>query len=369
MINVPKHHKDMGTPTLGDQALQCNAPHSLQSDLFGSVFGQHMLVPNQPEEVETPEINQIEIVTENIDTGLNLAHIDSFESKPKTVIVGSFIPKRETQVTNNQVEPNLSIPQLTQCADHMNVPHSEDQNSAKPLSPSQSFRNSLNDLLSHHAHVPVTDKVIQITSYSVETMIANDTETAKNSTLTGASSSVMIEALVSSAGLGPGFVSPSSHNLSSTGLQQVQSLAGVADVSEGAVEVTRQALVEAYKTKSGISVRLDPPEMGRVFIDFQFDRDGSVKAIIRSEILETSYFLKDKADILQSFLKDQGISNADLSFDHQRDFQQSQGQADEPARSGEDVTLTFSEGPKVPELQVFHRSAMNLSEMKLNLKL
>ena len=82
-----------------------------------------------------------------------------------------------------------------------------------------------------------------------------------------------------------------------------------------AVQTVARSLVKAQETQSGISVRLDPPEMGRVFIDFQFEADQGVRAIIRYDVAETAILLKDKAEFLHQVLKDSGFDSVDLSFE------------------------------------------------------
>ena len=85
--------------------------------------------------------------------------------------------------------------------------------------------------------------------------------------------------------------------------------------SHPAIQTVAQNLIKVQETKSGVSVQLDPPEMGRVFIDFQFETDKSVTATIRSDIAETSAALKDKADFFQQILKDNGFNDVTLSFE------------------------------------------------------
>ena len=82
-----------------------------------------------------------------------------------------------------------------------------------------------------------------------------------------------------------------------------------------AVQTVAQNLAMVQETQSGITVRLNPPEMGRVFIDFQFNGDRSLTAVIRSEVPETAIALKQNADFLQDTLKDSGFNSVTLSFE------------------------------------------------------
>ncbi|MDB2438718.1 flagellar hook-length control protein FliK [Hellea sp.] len=97
-------------------------------------------------------------------------------------------------------------------------------------------------------------------------------------------------------------------------LTQAVTLTAPISTSHPALQTVAQTLVKAQETQSGISVRLDPPEMGRVFIDFKFEADRSVTAIIRSEVAETAILLKDKAEFFQQTLKDSGFDSINLSF-------------------------------------------------------
>ncbi|MGJ8562373.1 MAG: flagellar hook-length control protein FliK [Alphaproteobacteria bacterium] len=82
-----------------------------------------------------------------------------------------------------------------------------------------------------------------------------------------------------------------------------------------AVQAVADNLIKAMVSQSGISIRLDPPEMGNVQISFQFDAERGVTAIVRSELADTSLFLKERADILQQTLKDSGFDSVTLSFE------------------------------------------------------
>lgn len=75
-----------------------------------------------------------------------------------------------------------------------------------------------------------------------------------------------------------------------------------------------QTIVQTLETKKGISVRLDPPEMGRVYIEFQFEADRSVTALVRADLPEALMQLKDNASTLQSLLKESGFDQVNLTF-------------------------------------------------------
>lgn len=96
---------------------------------------------------------------------------------------------------------------------------------------------------------------------------------------------------------------------------QTANVATTLPTSHPAIQTVAQNLVKVQETQSGISVRLDPPEMGRVYIDFQFDTDRTVTATIRSDVAETAVALKDKAEFFQQILKENGFDSVSLNFE------------------------------------------------------
>lgn len=94
-------------------------------------------------------------------------------------------------------------------------------------------------------------------------------------------------------------------------------------ISHPALQIVAQNLLTARETQKGIIVRLDPPEMGRVYIDFQFESERAVTAIIKSEFPETSFQLKNRAEYFQSILKDSGFEGVTLNFEHEDNNQNS----------------------------------------------
>ena len=96
---------------------------------------------------------------------------------------------------------------------------------------------------------------------------------------------------------------------------QTANVATTLPTSHPAIQTVAQNLIKVQETQSGISVRLDPPEMGRVFIDFQFDTERTVTATIRSDVAETAIHLKDKAEFFQQILKENGFNAVTLNFE------------------------------------------------------
>ena len=124
-----------------------------------------------------------------------------------------------------------------------------------------------------------------------------------------------------------------------------------------AVTALAQTLVKTLETQKGVSVRLDPPEMGRVYIDYQFDRDNTVTALLRADTPEILAQLRDNSAALQDFLKQSGFDSITLNFEqsgldsgayqegaHQEDHQSDKGYKDSAITiGGKQETLTAAQ--------------------------
>ena len=105
-----------------------------------------------------------------------------------------------------------------------------------------------------------------------------------------------------------------------------------------AVTALAQTVVKTLETQKGVSVRLDPPEMGRVYIDYQFDRDNTVTALLRADTPEILAQLRDNSAALQEYLKQSGFDAVTLSFEQSRS---EQGSAQENEYT--DSAITFDD--------------------------
>ena len=76
-----------------------------------------------------------------------------------------------------------------------------------------------------------------------------------------------------------------------------------------------------------VVVQLDPPELGRVSIDFKFDAQGVQHVIITSETPEAMRQLRQMHGELVQALERQGIGNQNMTFQHQQQSQQQSPQA------------------------------------------
>lgn len=75
------------------------------------------------------------------------------------------------------------------------------------------------------------------------------------------------------------------------------------------------SIVTSSVTPDGaIEVRLDPPDLGRVSIDFSADANGVVKAIIIADRADTLDLIRRHIDIFRDELSKQGFGDVDMSF-------------------------------------------------------
>ncbi|MCI5043992.1 MAG: flagellar hook-length control protein FliK [Aquisalinus sp.] len=80
------------------------------------------------------------------------------------------------------------------------------------------------------------------------------------------------------------------------------------------VQQVASAIINVAAQGDRVEVMLDPPELGRVFIDFNFSGDRSVSAIISAEASDTSNLMRKTADSLMQELNDAGFDSVNLSF-------------------------------------------------------
>ena len=97
----------------------------------------------------------------------------------------------------------------------------------------------------------------------------------------------------------------------SSAMNAAQSLTGAAALSPSAQLV---AAIRADKGPGAIEVRLDPPEMGRVRIEFAVDSADAVKAVLTAERPETLDHLRRNMSDLVEELKTAGFSSIEFEF-------------------------------------------------------
>ncbi|MEM1146740.1 MAG: flagellar hook-length control protein FliK [Pseudomonadota bacterium] len=89
--------------------------------------------------------------------------------------------------------------------------------------------------------------------------------------------------------------------------------------------VILNALKSGFDPQEQLVVQLDPPELGRVLIDFKFDAQGLQQVVVTSENPEALKRLRELHFELTEALKDQGLSEKNMSFRQEADDRQSSG--------------------------------------------
>ena len=102
------------------------------------------------------------------------------------------------------------------------------------------------------------------------------------------------------------------------------------------------ALKGGVEPQEQLIVQLDPPELGRVAIDFKFDAQGLQQITVTSENPEALKRLRELHFELTEALKDHGLSEKNLSFRQQAD-DQSQPAWQMPERTGAGAVLSSAE--------------------------
>ncbi len=87
-------------------------------------------------------------------------------------------------------------------------------------------------------------------------------------------------------------------------------------LSEAATKPTAQivAAITNRGTDASIEIRLDPPELGRVSIDFEGRGGDIIRATVAAEAPDTLELMRRNIDILQRELEKSGLANIDLQF-------------------------------------------------------
>lgn len=105
------------------------------------------------------------------------------------------------------------------------------------------------------------------------------------------------------------------------------------------------AVKNGGEPREQLIVQLDPPELGRVAIDFKFDAQGLQQITVTSENPEALRRLRELHFELTEALKDHGLSEQNLSFRQQADDQsQSSWAQNDRGRSG--AAFSVSDAPQ-----------------------
>ena len=93
-------------------------------------------------------------------------------------------------------------------------------------------------------------------------------------------------------------------------------------LSPQAPQQSAEALAQIILSQSGrqdrIAVQLDPPELGRINMEFIFDGRGLQNVHVIADSPEMQQFLKRHGHLLGQILSDSGLPEASISFDNRR---------------------------------------------------
>ena len=103
------------------------------------------------------------------------------------------------------------------------------------------------------------------------------------------------------------------------------------------VEIISDSISAPEDRKDRIHIQLDPPELGRVSIDFKFDANGLQHVTVTGETPEALRQLRAMHFELVNALERQGLSSQNMSFQQQQTQQDSGQQAARSGRTGGEI--------------------------------
>ncbi|VAV90986.1 Flagellar hook-length control protein FliK [hydrothermal vent metagenome] len=120
-----------------------------------------------------------------------------------------------------------------------------------------------------------------------------------------------------------------------------QTLASPTTAHAPAIAATAQviAAIKANRRSDTIEIRLDPPELGRVKIDFTMETMDSVKAILSAERAETLDHMRRNIGDLAAQLKDAGFKSMEFEFakNSGQEFSKTNAASETPGKDGGDL--------------------------------
>ncbi|NHK26329.1 hypothetical protein FF098_000235 [Parvularcula flava] len=81
-----------------------------------------------------------------------------------------------------------------------------------------------------------------------------------------------------------------------------------------ALQQVATAIETSHKGSGRMELRLDPPELGRVSIDFRFDGDNRVTAILHADQPETATLMRRSLDVLMRDLASAGFTDVNVTM-------------------------------------------------------
>lgn len=117
--------------------------------------------------------------------------------------------------------------------------------------------------------------------------------------------------------------------------------------------------IRADRTATTIDVRLDPPDLGRVRIEFTMETADAVKAVLSAERSETLDHMRRNTAQLLNELKQAGFASVDIEFSNQKDKSLSD-RPSEVAGEGIGFAGADSAGSEIVYLSMRNSTKLNL---------
>ena len=121
--------------------------------------------------------------------------------------------------------------------------------------------------------------------------------------------------------IGPASTGAGAPTAAPTGLTPIAPSIPVASPNE-LTGIILNAIQNGLDPQEQLVVQLDPPELGRVMIDFKFDAQGLQQIVVTSENPEALKRLREMHMELTEALRDQGLSDKNMSFQEQTEERQ-----------------------------------------------
>lgn len=310
----------------GDGRAQLDADASTQTVKTTGSVDERLLVAASSEKLAKDTKNVSPDTTRQQTQATDTAPGPSSQSERRTSS-GSETPK-SIIAPSTSIKAEAQTPASTSAEAHPQQIADAQGNEKNAAPPSPSLEEIGNKITSIDKGVPVVD-IKQLATQNVETSVT--APAAINSEISVSASAPAAASTINQASLAPKAVAP-------TALPVV----AMTDIPD----VVTQSATSPDRANDRVVVQLDPPELGRVSIDFKFDA-GMLQAVtITGESPEALRQLRQMHFELINSLEQQGISGSDLTFTHEQ-FSEHTNTGQTPDLSPENIaenTLPASSG-------------------------
>jgi flagellar hook-length control protein FliK len=183
----------------------------------------------------------------------------------------------------------------------------------------------------------------QLHQGAAELLAKADGALAASSGDTGAAAKAGADAVQSIGGAAPATATTATAAATPAATLATPAQAAAVPLSGLAVEITSQA----QAGNKHFEIRLDPPELGRIDVKLNVDRDGNVSTQIVADRSDTLDLLKRDASTLERALQQAGLKTGDNGLDFSL-RQQAFTQDDTASQNGNSSRLTISEDNPAP---------------------